>query len=149
VLLAKLVTISIFVAVVSLLLGFLSPLLAQIGLHIKDHSLVHQVFPVWNLAWRVAFAGWAFSMLALIVAFIIRIQVGAIAAVFLLPGTIEPLIGLVLKKHQDYLPFSSIKSIVDHTHTSISLGRAVMVASVYLIVGWIIALILFQRRDAN
>jgi ABC-type transport system involved in multi-copper enzyme maturation permease subunit len=149
VLLAKLITISLFVVAASIILGFLSPLLVDLGLHVKGHNLVHQVFPVWNLLWRVAFAGWAFAMLALIMAFIIRTQFGAVVAVFLLPGTVEPLIGLMLKKHQDYLPFSSINSIVDRTNTSISLGRAAMVASLYVILGWIIAWILFQRRDAN
>lgn len=150
VLIAKILAVSGLVIAVTIILGFLSPLFADIGLHLKGHELVHQVFPIGNLLWRIVFASWAFSMLALIVAFIIRIQVGAIAAIFLLPGTVEPLIGLVLKKHQGYLPFTAINSIVDHhTEVQISLGRAMLTATIYIVIGWIIAGILFQRRDAN
>jgi ABC-2 type transport system permease protein len=149
VLFAKIITVSVFVVVASLILGFLSPLLVEVGLHVKGLNLVHQVFPVWELVWRVAFAGWAFSMLALIMAFIIRIQVGALVAVFLFPGTIEPLLGLLLKKHQDYLPFSSINGIIDQPNAHISMARSVVVVSVYIVVGWLITTVLFQRRDAN
>lgn len=149
VLLAKLLTVSLFVIIACLVLGFLSPLLVDLGLHIKGHHLVSQVFPAWNLAWRAVFAGWAFSMLALIMAFIIRIQVGSLAAVFLLPGTIEPLIGLLVKSHKDYLPFTAINSIVDRTNATISVDRAALVATLYIIIGWLVTLILFQRRDAN
>jgi ABC-2 type transport system permease protein len=149
-LLAKLLSVSLFVIIVSLILGFLSPLLVDLGLHIKGHHLVGQVFPVWNLAWRAVFASWAFSMLALVLAFIIRIQVGSLAAIFLLPGTVEPLIALMIKKqHQDYLPFTAIHDIVDRSSAHISVDRAAMVASLYIVVGWLVALILFQRRDAN
>ena len=42
-------------------------------------------------------------MLAFILAIIIRIQVGAIAAVFLIPSTLENLLGLLLKQNQVYL----------------------------------------------
>lgn len=148
-LLAKVLTVSVFVAVVSLALGFLSPLLTNIAIHIKGYHLVHQSFPVWDIIGRVAFAGWAFCMLALIMAFLIRIQVGAIVAVFLLPGTIEPLIGLALKKKQEYLPFSSINGIIGQGDSHLSVGKSMMVVSIYIVVGWIVALILFNRRDAN
>jgi ABC-2 type transport system permease protein len=144
---AKIITVSIFAIILSVSFGFLSAGLAKLGFQAHGHTLVAQTFPVWNLLWRVAFAGWAFSMLALILTTIIRIQVGAIAALFLIPGTIEQLIGLLIKKNQVYLPFSAINAVLDHG--DISHERAALVALAYVVGGWVIAWLLFLKRDAN
>ncbi|HEY5442194.1 MAG TPA: ABC transporter permease [Candidatus Saccharimonadales bacterium] len=150
VLLAKLLVITIFAAVFSLLFGLLSPLLAIVGVHVKGHVLVHQVIPLWNLLWRSVFAGWGFAMFALILAFLIRIQVGSIVALFLIPSTVEPLVGLILKHNTAYLPFTAVGLVLDHNPDySVSYARAALVTAIYVVVGWIIAWIFFMRRDAN
>jgi hypothetical protein len=149
ILLAKLLVITLFAMMAAVIFGFLSPVFADLGLHIKGHQLVHQTFPVWNLLWRAVFVGWGFSMLALIIAFIIRVQIGAFVAVFLISGTVEPLLGLLLKQNQDYLPFTALSSILEHKSADISPGRAALVAALYIVIGWIVAGILFLQRDAN
>jgi len=151
VLLAKTIAISVFAIVASLIAGFISPLLTMLGVFIAGHEIGPQIFNVWDLLWRTAFFGWGFSMLAMIFAFIIRAQVGAIVAVFLVPSTVESLLGLLLKNNVVYLPFSSLASVTTAVTQPavISYGKAALVASAWIIGGWIVAWILFLRRDAN
>jgi ABC-2 type transport system permease protein len=149
VLAAKLLAVSLFAIVSSLVLGFLAPVMTDIAIHIQGHHLAHQTFPLWNLLWRVVFVGWAFSMMAAILAILIRIQIGAIVVVFLLPDTIEPLIAVIVKRTHDYLPFTSLNSIVSNGGSDVSMGHSVIVVTIYIIIGLTASWILFQRRDAN
>ena len=145
--LAKIFIISVFAIVFSLVVGLLSPWLANVGVHLHGHTLVSQNLPLRNLLMRAVFYGWGYSMLALIVAMLIRIQVGSMAALFLIPTTVENLLGLLLKNNQVYLPFSALSAVVEKGH--ISYSHAALVALAYIVGGWIIAGIFFIRRDAN
>jgi hypothetical protein len=147
---AKLAVIAVFAALFSIIFGLISPLLVELGLHVKGHELVHQVIPAGSLLWRGVFAGWAYSMLALVIAFLVRVQVGAIVTLFLIPTTIESLLGLLLKHNVVYLPFTAISTVLDNSaHSSTSYGKAAVISLIYVVVGWIVAWILFLRRDAN
>jgi len=148
---AKLIAISVFAVIFALALAAFSPAMAYLGVQVKGLHLVHQVFPVWSLLWRAVFVGWGFSMIAFVLAMIIRIQVGAFAALFLIPSMIEAIIGLLLKKNAVYLPFNSLGAVLQHRSdlTSITYGRAALVALVYIVVGCVVAWQLFLRRDAN
>jgi len=148
VLFAKLIAISCFAIVFAAVASMLAPVLAALGWHVRGVQIVHQDFHVWNLLWRTVLVGWGFAMFALILAFIIRIQVGAIAALFLIPGTVEQLLGLLLKTNQVYLPFSSLNAVINPTN-KLSATHAAIVAAVYVIGGWFVAWLLFLRRDAN
>jgi len=124
-----------------------------VGIKLHGHALGAQYIPVWSLIWRTIFYGWGFAMMASILAFIIRIQVGALVAVFLIPGTIEQILGLLLKNNQVYLPFSSLAVLVGESSSDIgghiSYLQAFTVASIYIVVGWLVAWYLFIKRDAN
>jgi ABC-2 type transport system permease protein len=152
VLIAKFVVISLFAIIFSLVYGWLSPLMASVGANIHGLNVVNQQIDIWSLTWRAAFIGWGFVMLASILAFSIRAQVGAIAAAFLVPGTIEPLLGLLLKQNQVYLPFSSLNAVTSTgnvEHPPITAMHAVMVATAYIVFGLVVSWALFARRDAN
>ncbi len=151
VLLAKFMVVSAFAILAALFFGFLSPLLTALGIHLHGLSLAPQHFAVWSLVWRAAFAGWGFTALAFILAVIIRVQVGAIVALFLIPSTVENLLGLVLKQKQIYLPFSTLNNLLDAVERGnhISYARSALVAAAYIVVGWIVAWVLFLKRDAN
>lgn len=144
--LAKVVVVTLFSVVATLIFAALAPLMTIAGVQLSGHTLGPQTIPYASLIARAAFVGWAFSMLALSLAFIIRSQIGAIAAIFLIPSTVEELLGLLLKYNQVYLPYSSLNAVLEQT--SISHGRATLVASGYLIIGWLVAWLLFLRRDA-
>jgi ABC-type transport system involved in multi-copper enzyme maturation permease subunit len=149
VLFAKFFVISVFAVIFAVVYGTLSPILAAWGAHIHGLEIVNQQFDVWQLIWRGIFVGWAFLMFVSVMAIIIRSQVGAIAAAFLLPGTVEPLLGLLLKQNQVYLPFTSLSVLLGNGEQPISPQHGALVATAYIVIGLIIAAILFVRRDAN
>jgi ABC-2 type transport system permease protein len=147
VLVAKIITISVFAVSFTLLVSALSPLLTLLAVHLHGQTLVAQSIPYASLLWQVVFYGWGFAMLGLLMASLIRVQVGAIAALFLLPGTVEQLLGLLLKNNQVYLPFSALTAVL--SHGTVSHLRALAIVMAYIVVGWLVAGFLFVRRDAN
>ncbi len=157
ILLAKIIAVSCFALVISLLIGGLSPALTYIGVHLHGHTLAAQTFPLANLLWRCLFYGWALSMIALLFGTIIRSQVGAIVVYFLVPGTVELLLSLLLKSKAVYLPFTALNQVVAEQGVRqgpvetghLSPGKGALVFGAYFVVGWIVAWILFLRRDAN
>lgn len=151
VLVAKTMVVSLFAIVFCFVFGLLSPLLSILATELRNLNLVHQNIDFWGIAWRAVFAGWAFSMLGFIMALIIRSQVGALIAIFIMPGPLEAILGLLLKKNQIYLPFTanSILLGVREDMLAMSYGKATLVVGTYIIVGWLVAWVLFLRRDAN
>lgn len=149
-LLAKLLVISCFALAFSLFVGVLSPIMTWLGVQVKGLHLVPQSIPIWDLLWKTLFVGWGFSMLAFIFAVIIRIQVGAISTMFLVPAMAEPLLGLLLKHNAVYLPYNSVQAVIQKIPAgSISPGRAASVVLIYLAIGCLASWILFLRRDAS
>lgn len=148
--LAKFITISLFAIAFSLVVGALSPTLTYLGLSLRGLHLVHQDFPIWNLVWRTVFMGWGMAMYALILSSIIRVQVGAIVAMFM-AVPVESILGLLLKKNMAYLPFTALDSVIHTTSDAvlISYRKAATIAITYIIVGGIVAWQLFLRRDAG
>jgi ABC-2 type transport system permease protein len=151
VLLAKVLVVSALAIVFTLIVGVLSPLLAVWGLHAHHLKLVHQHIPYLNTLWRSLFYGWGYAMFALLIAVLIRNQIGSIVTLLIVPGTVEALIGLVLKKNVVYLPFSALSTVVGNGQysNSITVVHAAMVFAAYLVGGGAIGWVLFLRRDAN
>lgn len=147
VLVAKIIVISLVALLASALFAVLSPLFVTIGTAIKGHHLVHQNMPSADLIFRALFTGWAYSMIGLIISFIARIQVAAVVTFFIFPSTVEPLLGLLLKTKQDYLPYVSVDGVLNHH--SISHHKSMLVAFVWVVVGFVVSWILFKKRDAN
>jgi ABC-2 type transport system permease protein len=156
VLLAKIIVVSIFAIILTTIVCAAAPYLTQLGIHAKGLTLSPQTFPFRDLLTRSIFYGWGYSMLALIITAIVRSQVGAIAILFLLPGLGESLLGLLLKQNAKYLPFNALGSILRdvpsaaiNSGAALSHSSATMLVLSYIIGGWLIAWVLFLRRDAN
>jgi ABC-type transport system involved in multi-copper enzyme maturation permease subunit len=161
VLAAKIISMSVFAVAFAALFGTLSPLFTLVGLHFGHVHMVHQNLELGSTIWRTIFDGWGMAMIALLLAALIRNQIGAIVALFLLPGTIEGLLGsLVLHNNQNYLPFTTLGQVAEHvmvpirhgstqTHIFMSYGHAAIQFTAYLVVAWAVAFILFVKRDAN
>jgi len=155
-LLAKVFTVTVFIVCYTVLFATLSPLFAALGVQLHGGHLVAQDLLLSTVAWRVLLFGWVAAMLNLALAVIIRNQIGTIVTMLLLPSTVEPLLSLVLKAKAAYLPYTVMHQIIDHNiipepspHIAMSYGRAAVWGLGYVIVAWIIAAILFVRRDAN
>lgn len=145
---AKIIVASVFTIVATLVLAALSPLLMLLGTELKGLDMVAQNVPYLDLLWRTAFYAWAYSMFAVIFAFLIRNQVGSIVTFLVVPTTLEGLLTLLLKQNGGYLPFSALNSVIMQI-PPFSPGKAALVASVYLLVGLVVAALLFKKRDAN
>lgn len=151
VLIAKFITISVYSIVFVALGTLVSSLAMYLGLGIKDISLMEQTVFWKDILWQGLFYSWAYGVAGLLLGFLFRHVVGSIATLFLMPSTIEPLLSLLLKDNAKYLPFNSLSNVLGNMGGTVSLspGKAAQVFGIYLIIGWIVAWVLFVRRDAN
>jgi ABC-2 type transport system permease protein len=152
VLFAKVLAVSIYALLFAVFVALFSAAFMYVGLGIKGLTLVHQIIPG-DLWWRILFEAWGSAMLGLLIATIVRQQVGAIATFFIIPVAVEPLIALLLKTNQVYLPFIALQQVT-HLEGSgmshlLSHSKAALVTVIYIGVGWIVAWYLFLKRDAN
>lgn len=153
IMLAKIIVISMIALAATAIVGCLSPLLSDWGIHAHHLQLVPQHFYYLDILWRGLVFGWGYAMAGFIIAALIRNQIGAIIALLLIPNTVEGLLSIWLKKNTDYLPFSAL-----HTMLGVNVGLqktnlrpidALYVFLGYLVVSSAIAWILFLRRDVN
>ncbi|HSX36429.1 MAG TPA: ABC transporter permease [Patescibacteria group bacterium] len=149
VLAAKFITITVFALLLTTAIAVLGPLASILGVHLHGNTLAPQIINYHSLVWRALLSGWTYVMMALVLAVIIRNQIGAIVSLFIIP-TIEQVLGLLVKDNMVYLPFSAQNAILGTPFRgNITHAHAALVAGGYLLVAWIVAWILFVRRDAN
>lgn len=151
-LLAKIAAVTCFSIVFTVAMAALSLLASIVGTHLHHLAIAPQSINFGAIWWRCLFYGWGYSMFALIIIALIRNQIGAIVAFFLIPSTVESLLSLLLKNNTKYLPFTALNSLIgndQHTTITNSTHVAVITSLAYIIGGWIVAWVLFMRRDAN
>lgn len=154
VLAAKFILCTALGIVATLIIGFASPLLSVLGAHAHGLHFGRQVIDHGKLAWECLFYGWGYTIAGLLFGTLIRNQIGAIVVLFIAPDTVEALLSLLFKNNSVYLPFTSLSIVIGQPmRTSfaniISPGKAALVFTGYLVVGWIVAWILFLKRDAT
>ena len=154
ILLAKVLIVTAFSIVFTLAIGAFSALSAWTGIQLHGHSLGSQTVDIADLLWRCLFYGWAYAMIGLMLVGLFRHQIVAIATLFIVPVTLEPILSLLLKENRIYLPFTALSGIVNQAGGAVPLGnltptKAALIVSVYLVVGWAVTWLLFLRRDAN
>lgn len=153
VLLAKVAVISVVALLITAVIGTLTPLLADWGVHANHLLLVHQHFYYLDLLWKGMAYGWGYALAGFVIAALIRNQIGAIVALLLIPSTVEGLLGIWLKNNTDYLPFTALHTMLgagaNATNGSLQPVRALYVFLGYLVVAGTIAWVMFLRHDAN
>jgi ABC-2 type transport system permease protein len=151
VLLAKIIVVSIFALLFTTVIGVLSPLLTLLGISMNGGELATQQIYYADIIWRALFFGWGYAMLGLIVSIIVRNQIAVITIIFIGFGTVESLIGILLKDNVVYLPFNSLNAVLGNSMSGgeVKVVRSAVVYLAYLVVGWVIAWYLFIKRDAN
>jgi len=128
----------------------LSVLLMYIGMSFKDMSLYATQTIAWgDVIWRSLFMVLSYGALGLLLGLLFRNVVGAFITLFMMPATVEPLLGLLLKENVKYLPFHASDQVINATSNGLSHGTAALVFGGYLAVGYLVALILLLKRDAN
>lgn len=151
-LLAKLVSVFSYAALLGALCVGLGMACYYIGLTARGAEIPAQNFDV--LATFVRSVGYVVGMalFGMLFAVLARNIVMAVVGIFILPLAVEPLLGVLLKDNIAYLPFTALTQIVmpaGAPDTLVSPARGALIFSGYLVVGWIIAWLLFLRRDAN
>lgn len=152
VLAAKIIVLTGFAVVFVTFFGVMSPITAILGAHAHHIKLVPQTFHYWSLIWGSMLYGWGFIMAGLLFGVLIRNTIGAVVTLLLFPTAVENLLGLLLKNNSVYMPFTALGVVIGqhgNFNTTISASRAALIFLSYLIVGWIIAWVLFLKRDAN
>lgn len=154
VLLAKFLTALGFAFILGLFWLFLSLGLTKLGLSIKHITLPAQDFNLIVTFGKGLFVISGISMMALLFAALVRNITGAFALLFLVPGPIEALLAVFLKRKAEYLPFTSLYRVVGQSagppgSPAISPGKSALIFLAYLTIGWLVAWYLFMRRDAN
>jgi ABC-2 type transport system permease protein len=160
-LIAKMLVILVMSLVVTAVGVVVCPLMARLGMNVKGLELVPQTIDYMDIAWRTLYFGAANGLFAAILAVLIRNQVGTIMTYFIVINTIEELIGgFILKQNAKWLPFTSLQHVINMTDPQAaqemaaqqgywSPGQAALLFTAYLVIGGIVAWLLFLRRDAN
>jgi hypothetical protein len=149
--LSKLLIISLFSVLFGTVVWGLSPLMTLLGINAHGLELVPQQFYFWDLWWRVTFFAWGFCTMGLLLAVLIRNQIGTIVFLLIVPNSIEGILSILLKGNAVYLPFTSLANVIGETATGKSVTSLTSAALFvgYMAIGWAAALYLFLKRDAN
>jgi hypothetical protein len=88
----------------------------------------------------------------------VRNMQASVAVLFIVPNTLEQLLGLVVKHPDKWLPFTALAQMVEPpvrlgphggTPNLVSPLRGGVTFLIYLAIGWLITWYLFLRRDAS
>lgn len=162
VLLAKVIIVVAYTFVLVLVGTFASLGFMVLGLHLAGLSLPHQDISLLTYFAKALFYAEGYALGALLIITLVRNQVAALAILFIEPSTIEGLLSLLFKHNSVYMPFTALSQVVAASNGgatlrhkiipatgSLSPGKGALVFCIYLAVGWLIAWVLFLKRDAN
>ena len=145
---AKIITVIGYALSLTVIAWVLAVFAYWLGVTLSPNELQQWITPTieWSGVWRGAFFVVGFGLIGLLLAFLFRNLVGAIAALFILP-TVEGLLSPLLKDNVRYLPFSMLEQV--HSGMVGAPRTAAFLFLAYLAAAWLIAWYLFTRRDAN
>lgn len=163
VLASKIIAVLVYGLVYSVVATAILLPLVWAGATAAGHPLPLQDINLLTFFVKVVFFCEAFALAGLLFITLIRNQIGAIVVLLISPNTIEGLLSLVLKGNSVYLPFTALQQVVQPPVLVGAIGRHIDTAATgtltapkgalvflcYLIVAWVIAWILFIKRDAN
>lgn len=152
VLIAKVVAVLSYVISLTVLAFLLDIGLALLGAQIAGHHVPHQEFNLGLIMAKSIFYCSGFALAGLLFTVLIRNLTASITVLFIVPSTIEGLIGMLLKSNAAYLPFTALQAVLiskAHRITKGSPEHGAIVFTVYMVVTGFIAWQLFLRRDSN
>lgn len=150
---SKIIVAITYSAIFTLLTITVAALAYLSGFALRDSAVLQpQTFDALAILPRIFFYSAGFALIGLLIAVLSRSVVFAVVAVFMIPNTVEPLLGLLLKDNVIYLPFNTLQqvSLIAGTGPDIlSPSKAALVFCIYMLAGWAIAWWAFLHRDAN
>ena len=131
----------------------------SLGANLAGHPLPNQEIDYLLFMAKAAFFVTGTALFGMLFATLIRNVVAAFAIFFILPNAIETIANLLIKEKSVYMPFSALNEVVvtvppDLTGTPFVYGdlsplQGALIFLAYLIPLWIIAWLIFLRRDAT
>jgi ABC-type transport system involved in multi-copper enzyme maturation permease subunit len=157
VLAAKIIAVFAYVFVFVAAIDALALGLMILGTKASGHTLSHQDINLVSYFIKTLVYCEGIALAGLLLVTLIRNLTASIVAIFIVPGTIEGLLSLLLKSHKDYLPFTSLAQVLTTTAPgagplppgTFSPLQGGLYFGAWLLAGWIITWYLFLRRDAN
>ncbi len=149
---SKIIVITTFAVVVGAAITIISPYLTKFGVNLRGTQLAPQDLPLGTIVLKSMLYCWGCAMFGAIIATLIRVQAGAIVIYLLMPLLVENILVLLLKDNTKYLPFTALSHVVRDGPVSagaLSYTQTVLVVLSYIVVGWLVTLVLFNKRDAN
>ncbi len=149
--LAKALVLSLFAIGLGLSAAVLSIVAYKLGVSLRGAELPAQELDLAAQTFRVAVYSAVYGMFGFLLAMLTRSIILAIVVLLLLPSTIEPLLGLLLKDNAKYLPVSSFDHIMGVAigQTEMMPNTAILLSLLYIGVLSLITWVVFVRRDAN
>jgi ABC-type transport system involved in multi-copper enzyme maturation permease subunit len=157
VLAAKIIAVFTYVFVFVAAIDALALGLMILGTKASGHTLTHQDINLGSYFLKTLVYCEGTALAGLLIVTIIRNLTASIVTLFVVPGTVESLLSLLLKNNKDYLPFTSLAEVISPPTlvagplpqgTFTPLHSALYFAA-WLVVGWAITWFFFLRRDAN
>jgi ABC-2 type transport system permease protein len=148
---AKLIVMAVYGVVIASAAVVLIALLLPLGVSMGGGVATWQDFSVWPVLLQSITYTVVSVWMGLLFGFLFRSLVFSIVIYFVLPTTIEPLLHNVVKVSSNYLPDSAQNQIMatQHVQGMYSPLASAGVVGLYLLVGWVVASVLFIKRDAN
>jgi ABC-2 type transport system permease protein len=160
VLASKILAVVGFVLVYAVALALYGIGMIHLGLHFSHNILPHQDVNYLTYVGKILFHAEGYALAALLFGILIRNQVGAFAALLIVPGPVEGLLSLILRHNSAYLPFMSLDQVIQAPSITppnvneapngyLSPAKGALVYLAYLVIGITVAWYLFLRRDAT
>jgi ABC-2 type transport system permease protein len=157
---AKLLSVMGFVFLYAVLLGLYGLAMIHLGLSFSHNVLPHQEISYANYIGKILFHAEGYALAALLFGALIRNQVGAFAALLIIPGPVEGLLSLILRHNSVYLPFMSLDQVIQAPSVTspavneastgyLTPAKGALVFLTYLVIGWLVGWYLFLKRDSS
>src|SRR5665213_586187 len=109
VLLSKIIAVLVFTLVYSAIATTIAVVLMKAGASASGHSLPAQDVNYLTYVAKSVYYAEGFALGGLLFAALIRNQIGAFAALFIIPNPVEGILSLLLKHDSVYLPFTALQ----------------------------------------
>lgn len=149
--LSKALVLGSFAIVLGLFTAVFSVIAYKIGVSLRGAELPPQDLDIAIQMFRVAVYSLIYGLFGMLLALLTRSIILSVVVLLILPSTVEPLLGLLLKENAKYLPISSFDHIMGVAigQTDMTPNTAIVLSLAYIVGLSLVTLTLFIRRDAN
>lgn len=145
VLLSKIIVYLLFSSLATILALFIGALALYIGTVAAGHHPLDQDYSLaFSPVWRCLVYCGLFTLTSLALGVLLRQAVAVLTVILLVPSALEPLLGVVLRDKEVYLPFTALGQLLQVTGPVL---QSIGIFAIYFVVLWLCAWTVFLQRD--